>query len=49
MSLDELKAVNRYAESTKSLSFLPQVLKLFETMQFTRSGQITNYYLIFSL
>ncbi|CAH0560789.1 unnamed protein product [Brassicogethes aeneus] len=25
MSLDELKAVNRYAESTKSLSFLPQV------------------------
>ncbi|XP_065081295.1 uncharacterized protein RhoGAP71E isoform X2 [Ochlerotatus camptorhynchus] len=25
MTLDELRAVNRYAESTKSLSFLPQV------------------------
>lgn len=25
MNLDELRAVNRYAESTKSLSFLPQV------------------------
>lgn len=25
MTLDELRAVNRYAESTKSLSYLPQV------------------------
>lgn len=25
MNLDELRAVNRYAESTKSLSYLPQV------------------------
>lgn len=25
MDLDELRAVNRYAESTKSLSYLPQV------------------------
>lgn len=25
MTLDELKAVNRYAESTRSLSYLPQV------------------------
>lgn len=25
MTLEELKAVNRYAESTKSLSYLPQV------------------------
>lgn len=27
MTLDELRAVNRYAESTKSLSYLPQVSK----------------------
>lgn len=25
MTLDELRAINRYAESTKSLSYLPQV------------------------
>lgn len=25
MTMDELRAVNRYAESTKSLSYLPQV------------------------
>lgn len=25
MTLDELRAVNRYAESTKSLTYLPQV------------------------
>jgi hypothetical protein len=25
MTLDELRAINRYAESTRSLSFLPQV------------------------
>jgi hypothetical protein len=25
MTLEELRAVNRYAESTKSLSYLPQV------------------------
>lgn len=25
MTLEELKAVNRYAESTRSLSYLPQV------------------------
>lgn len=26
MTMDELRAVNRYAESTKSLSYLPQVI-----------------------
>lgn len=26
MTMDELRAVNRYAESTKSLSYLPQVM-----------------------
>lgn len=28
MTLDELRAVNRYAESTKSLSYLPQVSRV---------------------
>lgn len=28
MTLEELRAVNRYAESTKSLSYLPQVRRL---------------------
>lgn len=29
MTMDELRAVNRYAESTKSLSYLPQVNELY--------------------
>ena len=29
MTLEELRAVNRYAESTRSLSYLPQVNNLF--------------------
>lgn len=29
MTLEELRAINKYAESTKSLSYLPQVRLLF--------------------
>lgn len=37
MTLDELRAVNRYAESTRSLSYLPQVHERQRARMLTRS------------
>lgn len=40
MTLDELKAVNRYAESTRSLSYLPQVGNKMCSMKFWCNGNV---------
>lgn len=42
MTLDELRAVNRYAESTKSLSYLPQVHERQTARMRTRSEWFLN-------
>ncbi|XP_046672714.1 unconventional myosin-IXAb isoform X2 [Homalodisca vitripennis] len=42
MTLDELRAVNRYAESTKSLSYLPQVHERQAARMRTRSEWFLN-------
>ncbi|XP_023230368.1 uncharacterized protein LOC111630490 isoform X2 [Centruroides sculpturatus] len=49
LALDELKAVNRYAESTKSLTFLPQVHERQAARMRTRSEWFLNPSLCSSL